>query len=120
MASDSVSPDIPATSTERASRSKEVPETGSVGEVFAAFLKLGLTSFGGPIAHGFLTLSLLPGLNPPGARIVGHGNATNYGSEGLRFLAPVPEPAGLAVLGSALAAMVALRRRDRTASLTKN
>ena len=24
---------------------------GSVGEVFGAFLKLGLTSFGGPIAH---------------------------------------------------------------------
>lgn len=27
------------------------PETGSVGEVFGAALKLGLTSFGGPIAH---------------------------------------------------------------------
>lgn len=46
--------------------------------------------FGGPIAHGFLTLALMPSLNPPGARITGHGNATNYGSDGLRFLAPVP------------------------------
>ena len=51
MARDSVSPDIPATSAERASRSREAPERGTVGEVFAAFLKLGLTSFGGPIAH---------------------------------------------------------------------
>ena len=24
---------------------------GTAGEVFAAFLKLGLTSFGGPVAH---------------------------------------------------------------------
>jgi acyl dehydratase len=46
--------------------------------------------FGGPIAHGFLTLALVPKLNPANIRITGHGNATNYGSGGLRFLAPVP------------------------------
>ncbi|MCB0996306.1 MAG: MaoC family dehydratase [Acidimicrobiales bacterium] len=46
--------------------------------------------FGGPIAHGFLTLSLLPGLTPPGLTFTGQKSAVNYGSEGLRFLAPVP------------------------------
>lgn len=47
--------------------------------------------FGGPIAHGFLTLSLLPSLRPGQSfRIVGYGNATNYGADGLRFLSPVP------------------------------
>lgn len=49
--------------------------------------------FGGPIAHGFLTLSLLPKLGGGGEgdyRITGFGNATNYGSDKLRFLSPVP------------------------------
>ena len=47
--------------------------------------------FGGPIAHGFLTLSLLPNLNKTGdVRITGHQNAINYGADGLRFLVPVP------------------------------
>jgi acyl dehydratase len=50
--------------------------------------------FGGPIAHGFLTLSLLPQLGRgDGERewaIVGYGNAVNYGADKLRFLAPVP------------------------------
>ena len=43
------------------------------------------------IAHGFLTLSLLPVLRA-GAdyRVVGYGNATNYGSDKLRFVSPVP------------------------------
>jgi chromate transporter len=35
----------------RGSLSGEVSNQGTVGEVFAVFLKLGLTSFGGPIAH---------------------------------------------------------------------
>ena len=49
--------------------------------------------FGTTIAHGFLTLSLLPKLSAGSSdafSIVGYGNATNYGAEGLRFLSPVP------------------------------
>jgi chromate transporter len=51
VARDSVSPDIPAAPSEHASLAAQAPGRGTVGEVFAAFLKLGLTSFGGPIAH---------------------------------------------------------------------
>ncbi len=51
--------------------------------------------FGTTIAHGFLTLSLMPGMRAkpdqkPDFEVVGQGNVTNYGSDGLRFLAPVP------------------------------
>jgi len=47
--------------------------------------------FGGPIAHGFFTLALLPQLHPRGGfAIVGQGNVTNYGCDGFRFLSPVP------------------------------
>jgi len=63
--------------------------------------------FGGPVAHGFLTLSLVPALRP-GRRfaVAGYGSAINYGSEGFRFLAPVP--AGSSVHArSRLAAAVA-------------
>jgi acyl dehydratase len=47
--------------------------------------------FKGPIAHGFLTLSLLPTLRSGSDfKIVGYGNATNYGADKLRFVSPVP------------------------------
>jgi len=43
------------------------------------------------IAHGFLTLSLLPALRAGGTfRLTGYGNATNYGADKLRFITPVP------------------------------
>ena len=52
--------------------------------------------FGGPIAHGFLTLSMLPKLRArTDYAITGAGNAVNYGADKLRFLAPVPAGAKL-------------------------
>ena len=55
--------------------------------------------FGGPIAHGFLTLSLLPALGVSAVRVTGQRSATNYGAESLRFLSPVP--AGSTIHGRA-------------------
>jgi acyl dehydratase len=47
--------------------------------------------FGGPIAHGFLTLSLLPRMMTESTTTVtGQVNAANYGATKLRFIAPVP------------------------------
>jgi len=46
--------------------------------------------FGGTIAHGFLTLSLLPRLHGSASwKLTGYGNATNYGANKLRFVSPV-------------------------------
>ena len=46
--------------------------------------------FGGPIAHGYLTLSLLPMLVPQIVDITGFRMGVNYGTEKVRFPAPVP------------------------------
>jgi acyl dehydratase len=55
------------------------------------------TPFGGPIAHGFLTLSLLTHLgasanpeNPDPARFDGVIMGVNYGFDKVRFINPVP------------------------------
>ena len=45
---------------------------------------------GRTIAHGFLTLSLLPRLAPLIYRVVKRSRAINYGSNKVRFTAPVP------------------------------
>ena len=50
--------------------------------------------FGGPIAHGFFTLSLLPYLNSEGGKVgasyEGVKLGVNYGSNKVRFPHPVP------------------------------
>jgi len=46
--------------------------------------------FGGPIAHGYLTLSLGPVLVPQVVRVEGVSMAVNYGCEKVRFPSPVP------------------------------
>ena len=49
------------------------------------------TPFGGTIAHGFLTLSLIAGMMPDGAVVLeGIKMGVNYGFEKVRFLQPVP------------------------------
>jgi acyl dehydratase len=46
--------------------------------------------FGGPIAHGYLTISLVPMLLPQIVEIRGFRMGVNYGTEKVRFPAPVP------------------------------
>lgn len=53
--------------------------------------KAKLTPFGGTIAHGFLTLSLLPvlGAMTQGARVDNVKMGVNYGGNKTRFISPV-------------------------------
>ncbi len=47
--------------------------------------------FGGPVAHGFLTLSLLPAFrSTEDWQLTGVRNYVNYGANKLRFISPVP------------------------------
>lgn len=46
--------------------------------------------FGGPVAHGFLTLSLLPLLTEQITQVTGVKARVNYGVNKVRFTSPVP------------------------------
>ena len=53
--------------------------------------KAATTPFGSTIAHGFLTLALLPAMGGDVIpKLDGHVMSVNYGFEKLRFLSPVP------------------------------
>jgi acyl dehydratase len=45
--------------------------------------------FGGPIAHGYLTLSLGPALYPTVVQFTGFSMGINYGANKIRFPSPV-------------------------------
>jgi len=60
--------------------------------------------FGGPIAHGFLTLSLVPVLLPEVLAVSGITMGVNYGTNKVRFPSPVPVGSELR-LGATLVAV---------------
>lgn len=72
--------------------------------------------FGGPVAHGYLTLSLVASLSMEiGAVPAGTAAALNYGLDKVRFLAPVP-------VGSKVrlhAKLVSFERKDNGQYLMK-
>ena len=59
--------------------------------------------FGGPIAHGYLTLSLGPMLGPTIYQVSGVKMGVNYGANKTRFMAPVPVGARLRLGAKVLA-----------------
>lgn len=65
--------------------------TGDHQSIHVDPVRAAQTPFGGTIAHGFLTLSLIAGLMPEGAIVLeGIVMGLNYGFERVRFLQPVP------------------------------
>ena len=61
--------------------------------------KAALTPFGGTIAHGFLTLSMVPVMLGETFTVEGLQAFMNYGSDRIRFIRPVP--AGARIQASA-------------------
>ncbi len=51
--------------------------------------------FGGPIAHGYLTLSLTPVMMAEALQLKGISMGVNYGANKVRFMSPVPVGAKL-------------------------
>ena len=58
-------------------------------EWFHVDIERATREMGGTIAHGFLTLSIVPALWGTIARITGYKNGYNYGLDRTRFTAPV-------------------------------
>ena len=71
--------------------------------------------YGTPIAHGFLTLSLVPALSKDNFRLENAKMAINYGLNKVRFVAPVPVDGSVRVRSELAAAD---KVDDNTVNLT--
>ncbi len=60
--------------------------------------------FGRTIAHGYLTLSMVPQLLTEILHVTGRSSGVNYGMEKVRFINPVREGSRIRMIGSILAA----------------
>jgi acyl dehydratase len=70
--------------------------------------------FGGTIAHGYLTLSLAAGFLDDLLRVDGASMAVNYGTNKVRFTAPVPVGSRVRALGE----LLAVREKGSTVEAT--
>jgi len=70
--------------------------------------------FGAPIAHGFLTLSLIPALSKDNFRFENVKLAINYGLNKVRFLTPVTVGSRIRVRSE----LVEVTAKDNSADLT--
>ncbi|PCM44396.1 MaoC family dehydratase [Marinobacter sp. ANT_B65] len=87
-----------------------------------------------PVAHGYLTVSLIPRLNPQALRVTGTTATINYGSNKLRFPAAVPvgseirtrielidvTPAGDNRTLAAYKTTIEIKGQDKPACVTEN
>jgi acyl dehydratase len=73
--------------------------------------------FGGPIAHGYLTLSLGPSLLPSIVSVEGMKMAVNYGMGKVRFPSPVPVGAKVR-LGAELTSLEELPNNGAQVTMT--
>jgi acyl dehydratase len=73
--------------------------TAKIGKEFGPWsepIHVTQEKIGGPVAHGFLTLSLLPAFKTKDEyTVTGFRNVVNYGANKLRFVAPVPAGASV-------------------------
>ena len=74
--------------------------------------------WGAPVAHGFLTLSLIPQLNQQAMTVTGPAATINYGMNKVRFVNPVPTGSRVRATASTVAVAIKGNAVDQTRAMT--